>query len=118
MGLNKKLNYFSAIFIICLVAVSTLFHFQIHIADALTLEQLPAYGISISTWLIIFEPVLGIFLFFNRSLYALTEIQFVLYWILAIFIIYILMKAILLKEKQGRKKFIYRQLVNIPIITG
>lgn len=118
MGLNKKLNYLSALFIICLVAVSTLSHFQIHIADALTMEQLPEYGISISMWRIIFEPVLGIFLFFNRSLYALNEIQILLYWILAIFIIYILTKAILLKEKQGRKKFIYRQLVNIPIVTG
>ncbi len=118
MGLNKKLNYFSAIFIICLVAVATLFHFPIHIADALTPEQLTDYGISISMWRIIFEPVLGIFLFFNRSLYALSEIQVLLYWILAIFIIYILIKAILLKEKQARKKFIYRQLVNIPIVTG
>ena len=118
MGLSNKLKYASTLFIICIAAISLFFHFPIHIADAITLEAQPEYEIHISLWRILFEPILGILLFFNRSLYALAEIQVLLYWILALYIIYCLIKAILIPDAQSRKKFIFRQLANIPIVIG
>ena len=118
MALGNKLKYTSALFIFCIAAISLFFHFPIHIADAITLEAQPEYEIHISLWRILFEPILGILLFFNRSLYALAEIQVLLYWILALYIIYCLIKAILIPDTQSRKKFILRQLANIPIVIG
>ena len=115
--LNKTQKYISAVLIVAIILVAVLFHYSIHIANALTLETLSEYSIHISIWRILFEPVVGILLFFNRSIYA-TELQLVLYWILAIFIIYSLIKSILIKNKQSKKKFIIRQLVNIPIVVG
>ena len=118
MALSNKLKYASALFIFCIAAISLFFHFPIHITDAITLEAQPEYEIHISLWRILFEPILGILLFFNRSLYALAEIQVLLYWILALYIIYCLIKAILIPDTQSRKKFILRQLANIPIVIG
>ncbi len=116
--LNKTQKYISAILIAAIILVSVLFHYSIHIANALTLETLSEYGISISIWRVLFEPILGVLLFFNRSFFAVTEFKFVLYWILTIFIIYSFIKSILIKDKQPKKKFIVRQLFNIPIIVG
>lgn len=114
----KKLNFVSAIFFFIIIAVSALFHYPIHIADALTLEHLHEYDIHISVWRVLFEPILGILLFFNRSLYALNEIQFLLYWVLIIFVVWVIVKAFLIRDKQIRKKHILHQLAHIPIIIG
>lgn len=118
MVTSNKLKYFSAIFFLIIVAISVFFHFTIHIADALTLEQLSDYGINMSIWRILFEPILGLLLFFNRTLYALSEFQILLYWVLAIFIVYVSLKAFLIHDKKARTKYILRQLSNIPILIG
>lgn len=116
--LTKKQIYTSAVLIALIILVSVLFHYSIHIVNALTLETLQEYDINISTWRILFEPVLGVLLFFNRAFFAITEFQFVLYWILVIFIIYSFIKAILVRGKQSKTKFIIGQLVNFPIVIG
>ncbi|RLD33070.1 MAG: hypothetical protein DRI73_06070 [Bacteroidetes bacterium] len=116
--INKTKILIPAIILAAIILVSVLFHYTIHIADALTLEALSEYEINISIWRILFEPVLGVLLFFNRSFYALEEFIFVLYWVLAVFILYSLIKFILIKDGKGKKSFIIRQLVNFPIIIG
>lgn len=115
---GSKRNYFLAIFFFIIALISIFFHYPIHITDALTLEALPEYDIKIPIWRMVFEPFLGLLLFFNRSLYALTEIQFLLYWMLAIFIIYVIIKIITKKRRRSRKKYALRQLANIPILIG
>ena len=115
---SKSQIVFTSALIAAIIFVSLLFHYPIQIVDALTLETMPEFGIHISVWRILFEPFLGILLFFNRALYPITEFRFVLYWALAIFIIYSIVKSFRLKNRQQRKSFIVRQLVNLPIIGG
>jgi hypothetical protein len=115
---NKKLIYYSSAFFAVIVATSLFFHFQVHISDALTLEVLPEFGIRISFWRVLFEPILGLLLFFNRSLYAIEETQILLYWVLAVFLITVIIKAILIGKTPDRKSFIVSQLVNLPLVTG
>lgn len=116
--LTKKQLYTSAVLIAAIILVSVLFHYPIHIINALTLENLSEYGIHISIWRIVFEPFLGALLFFNRTFFAVDEFQLILYWILAIYFVYSIIKSILIKDKQSKKKFIIGQLVHFPIVIG
>ncbi len=116
--LKKVQKYLPAVLITAIILMSVLFHYSIHIENALTLESLPEFGISISIWRILFEPVLGLLLFYNGSFHAITELRYLLNWVLLIFIVYTLIKTILVKEKHIRNTFIIRQLVVIPIIIG
>ena len=116
--LNKSQIVFSSVLTAAIVIVSLLFHYPIQIVNALTLETMPEFGIHISVSRILFEPFLGLLLFFNRALYPITEFRFVLYWLLAIIIIYSIGKSLGLKNRQQRKSFIFSQLVNLPIIAG
>ena len=118
MSILKKQNKVSAVLITAIILVSALFHYSIHIENALTQETLSDFGIHISIWKIVFEPVLGILLFFNRSFHTLIELRFLLFWVLVVFIVYSIIKSILLKEWRLRKRFIVSQLVHIPIVIG
>jgi len=113
-----KNKYIVLIIIISIVIVSFLFPYSIYIRDALTLQPDPEFGIKISIWRILTEPIMGILLFFNRSTFALEENQYVLYWVLIFFIIYSLIKVFVINNEQKRKKFIISQLVNLPIVIG
>jgi len=102
--------------IVLVLIISNIFHYSIHIEDALKLEPLLEYGIAISIWRILFEPIIGLLLFFNRVLYSIDELIITLYWVLLIFLIYNIIKSIVTKE--NRKKFIIAQIVNAPLILG
>jgi len=115
---NKIQKFLPGLVIASIILVSVGFHYSIHIQNALTLDSAPEFGIQISIWRILFEPVLGILLFFNRSFHTLTELRYLLFWILAIFMIYTLVKSVLIKDKLVRRKFIIGQLVVIPIVIG
>lgn len=115
---NKRHIYFAGIFITGITLISLLFHYPVHIADALTLGTLPEYEIHISVWRILFEPVLGVLLFFNRAFYAISEFQLILVWILIIFIVHSIFKSISIKDKPAKKKFIISQLINLPLVIG
>jgi hypothetical protein len=118
----KKLNNFQKIavliFVLTIFILSTLFHFPVHITDALTLEAVPDFDIHISFWRIVFEPIMGILTFFNRSVYAIKENEYVLYWVLIFFIIYSLWRYLKFTDKKEKKKFVISQLVNFPIVIG
>lgn len=110
----QKFAVFFLIFLIFLIATS--FHFQIHFEDVL--KQVPAteYGVNISIWRIMFEPVIGPLLFLNRSLYALEELPLALLWIVIFYGIYSL--AGIFKVQHNRKKNSLEKLSNIPLIFG
>lgn len=116
--MNHKLKIFAGVFLSSIVLISIAFPYPIHIADALTLEVLPEYDIHVSIWRYLFEPALGVILFFNRASYAVAEFPFVLVWVLAIFIFYGLVKSIVIIDKQAKKRFIIRQVVNLPMVIG
>jgi hypothetical protein len=116
--LSNTQKYTLAGILIAIVILSVFFPFTIHIENALTLEPEPDFGIHIPVWKTVFEPVLGLLLFYNRSFHALTEMRFLLFWILAIFIAYSLIKTFIIKNKQKRSGFVLLQLVNIPIVIG
>ena len=114
MNIDKKTIFSSVILLI--IILSTIFHYSIYIEDALTLEALPEYGISISIWRILTEPITGLLLYFNRMLYPLDELYITIAWVLFIFIFYSLVKVSILKEE--KKKYILSQIINLPLIFG
>ncbi|MEN8122666.1 MAG: hypothetical protein ABFS35_20160 [Bacteroidota bacterium] len=118
MGINKRLKYISGLCTLTIAAISIFFHYPVQIIDALTLEALPDYDFHIPIWKILFEPILGILLFFNRGLFAIDELFLSLYWALIIFISYSILKAVLTKDSSLRKKFFLNQLVNLPFVIG
>lgn len=114
--MKAKKIIFPLILIFLIILISSLFHFKIHIEDAITLEPLSEYGIAISVWRIIFEPIIGLLLFFNRVLYSIDELLFTLVWVFLVFIIYSVLRSIFIKE--NKKKFIIAQVVNTPLLLG
>ena len=113
--ISKKIRI-PSILIILIIIISILFHYTIHIVDALTLEPLPEYGISISIWRILFEPIIGLLLFFNRVLYSIDELLYTLIWVLFLFTFYSVVKLFVIEEK--KLKYIICQIVNLPLLFG
>ncbi|MEN8117229.1 MAG: PHP domain-containing protein [Bacteroidota bacterium] len=114
---NKKLKYLSGLFILFVIVVSSVFHYRIQIIDALNETPQSSFDIKISTLRIIFEPVFGPLLFFNRGLYALEELLFTLYCVLILFLIYSLFKLVT-KERAVKKRYLLNQISNLPFIIG
>jgi hypothetical protein len=114
--MNKKLKYSAGIFILIIAIITLAFHYSPHVIDAITRETASEYGIRISVWRILFEPVLGVMLFLNRSLFPVVEVEYFLLWILIIMVIYSIYSIVVVKEEKGR--LIISQIVNLPIILG
>lgn len=112
----KKTIYSAIISIVVIALISLVFHYTPHIIDALTREPADGYGIRISVWRVLFEPVLGVMLYLNRSLYPLQEIVYLLLWVLIFLAGHGMYKIITAKEKKGR--LAVRQIVNLPVILG
>ncbi len=100
-----------------IAGVALVFPYPVHIENALTLQPEAGFGIQPNFWRTVFEPVLGILLYFNRSFYAVKESTMTLYWLVLIFAVYTLVKGFVLKNS-NRKKFMLRQLINLPILVG
>ena len=116
---GEKIRKYVLIFVIvAIIVVAFFFPYSIHIQDALTLQPDPEFGIKISIWRIIFEPILGLLLFFNRSLYALDELLILLYWILGFYLSYVILKFFISKNISNNKKYIVNQIVNLPLVVG
>ncbi len=114
--MKKNKILIPSILIALIIILSKLFHYPIHIEDALTLEALPEYGITISIWRILFEPIIGVLLFFNRVLYSIDELLLTLYWGVLLILLYTIGKFVMLQD--GKKKFIVSKLLNLPIVVG
>ena len=97
-------------------ALATVFHFQIYFEDVLTLAPATEYGIDISIWRIVFEPVLGPLHYLNRSLYVLDEVPLVLLWVLIFYVAFGV--SVIFKQKSNRKYSVYRWLTNLLLLIG
>jgi hypothetical protein len=118
MQIQKSLLKWAAALIAAIVVTATLFHFPITIVNAVTGAQVPEFGIHVSGWRILFEPLLGILLYFNQSFYAIKEFALLLLWILAIVLIYSTLHAIRIKEEKCRNSFLFNQLFNLLLLVG
>ncbi|NOY37339.1 MAG: PHP domain-containing protein [Chlorobi bacterium] len=108
----------AGIILAVILLISLLLHYPVRILDALTQEPVAGYGIRISPWRIIFEPFLGLLLYFNRSLYALSEVPWALVWLFSFYFIFILWKGFATGKRQERKKWLTARMVDIPLIIG
>ena len=108
----------SAIFLVGVTLIAILGHYPPRIIDALTLQTAPGFGVHVPAGRIIFEPVMGLLLFFNRSLYALTEVPYALGWLFLFYLVWIIWKGIRIREHKVRKRWVGGRLVDIPIIGG
>lgn len=114
----KIRKYLVAIFIVAIAVLAFVFPYHIYIQDAITLENAQEFGIQISNWRIVFEPILGLLTFFNRSIYALEELNILLYWILGTYLLFTIFRLFASKINFNKKKFIISQLVKLPLVVG
>ncbi len=115
---NTKWFYLGGLSITIIILINILLHYNIRIIDAVSLGTLPQFEVQISSWRIIFEPILGVLLFFNRSLYTLSEFPYVLYWVLFFWFISLIFKLSRTNSRKDKLNHLIRQLLNIPIIAG
>ena len=104
------------VFILCIIFLTTFFHFQVYFENVLTFAPESDYGLKISIWRIIFEPILGLLLYFNRSIYALEELPLALLWVVIFYIGFSLIK--IFKERTERKKILFKKLASLPLLLG
>ena len=116
-NLNKTKTILWGILILILLG-AVFFPYSIKIVDALTLETVSDFNIHIPFIRLLFEPFLGLLLFFNRSLYPLHEFQLLLYWILLVFSMYRLVQFFSISNKKNRNAFLWQQFLNLPIVGG
>lgn len=118
MYYTKRTVRTAIVLIAAIVAAAVFFHYPITVTDALSLEPDPEFGIHVPAWRIVFEPFLGLLLFFNQAFYAIREFMLMVLWVLALFLLYSMVRSFMLPDKTDRKRFVARQLVNLPIVAG
>jgi hypothetical protein len=116
--MNRKIWIIPLALTAVIAFVAVFFHYPVHIENALTLHPEPDFEVQVSWLRIIFEPVLGVLLWFNRAFYALSEIMVLLYWVLGLFVIYTLVQSFRLKGKYQVKRFLVSQLLILPVLVG
>jgi DNA polymerase III, alpha subunit len=102
--------------ILAIVFVSIAFPYPVTIQNALTLKPEPGFDIVSSVWRVIFEPFLGLLLYFNRAFYAIEEFTAVLYWIITVFVVATIVRSF--KFKSDIKRFFISQVFNLLILVG
>ncbi|MGB5554054.1 MAG: hypothetical protein WBM83_05285 [Flavobacteriaceae bacterium] len=116
MGKGKTEIYIIAACILFIVVLATFFHFEVHYENVLANLPEPEFGVQISVWRIVFEPVIGLLLFFNRSIYALKELPLALLWAAIFYFLFSLRHVVTTGEV--RKKVLLKKVANIPLILG
>lgn len=116
--MSKKLFTVSAILTVLIVLVSWAFHYTVHIENALTHQPESGFMLESSLWRTVFEPFLGLLLYFNRAYYAIDEFTMVLAWSIAVFIIYSLLLYFRKESKRLKFRFLLSQLFNLVLLVG
>ena len=116
--MNKKGLIIPLVLIFVVSLIAWVFHYPVHIENALTFQPEPGFGLLPSGWRLVFEPFLGILLYFNRAFYAIEELIFVLCWMIVFFIAYSIIKSFRMNNRQLIKRFLLSQLLNLPILLG
>lgn len=119
MSKKNKLIIVAIIAVFALIAI--LFHYPIQIIDALSSETVPGIGVKISIWRVIFEPFLGILLFYLRADQPLLEFLMLLIWVL-VFSLLITVTFRVLRKDNGLGKMVLKSLwmwlKNAPLIVS
>ncbi len=114
---RTRTHYFVfALIMLLIILLSTVFHFQVHFEDALTHSPALDYEVDISTWRIVFEPILGPLLYLNRSIYVLEEVPLTLFWVLVFYSILSLEKVF--RGELARKRDVLEKLADLPLVIG
>ncbi len=116
--MSRKIFIVSAVSIVAIVFVSWIFHYPVHIQNALTHQPEAGFILEPSFWRVVFEPFVGLLLYFNRAFYAIDEFIMVLSWALGIFLIYSFVKYFKHGNKNLKRKFLLNQLLNLPLLVG
>ena len=93
-----------------IVILAIVFHYPIRIIDALTSEPIPDFGINISVWRIIFEPVIGVLLFYLRADQPLLEFIILLIWIISLSLVISFIPILITKDSNGFNAILYKFL--------
>lgn len=116
--MDKK-TWFVALALSVFVALTAvLFHYPVHIQNALTMQPEPGFDVHVSGWRTIFEPFLGVLLYFNRAFYAVEEFIVLLYWLVGLFVVFVLVRSFSLKDKKQLKPFLAGRLISLIILIG
>jgi len=118
MLMNKKIFAISVFLMAILAFIATVFHYPVHIQNALTRQPEAGFILEPSFWRIAFEPFLGLLLYFNRAFYAIGEFTMVLVWSLAIFFIYSLIFYFRKDSTVLKNRFLLNQLFNLVLLVG
>ncbi|HDZ06739.1 hypothetical protein LCGC14_0292680 [marine sediment metagenome] len=102
--------------ILLIIILATFFHFEIEFENTLTNLSDENFGVDISIWRYIFEPFLGVLLFFNRTLYPLEELPLALIWIIILYVLCCVIQAY--SKKDGSKIVLLKKLSNLPLLLG
>lgn len=116
MGREKIKKLIVVVPFLFIIVLATFFHFEVHYENALTNLPETDFGVYISIWRYIFEPVLGPLLFYNRSIYALSELPLAFLW--GVFGYLLLGVIRVCRKKDNKKKRLWNKLANIPLILG
>ena len=112
-----KTKIFVAIPILIIAFLAFFFHLDIHIIDALSQAPVPEYDVHIPMARLLFEPILGLLLYFNRAIYPLQELPIALLWILVSHTC-LGMIRIYIAEAPFRRRVALRFLGNLPLLIG
>ena len=110
------IGLFTLMAVVILIPLSAPYH--VRIIDALSLQKVPGYGVHIPFYRILFEPFLGLLLYFNRSLYALTEVPLAMGWLFAAYLVWMVWRGLAMKDRLYRKRWFGGRIADIPIAGG
>ena len=110
------IGFFSVIVILALV-----FHYPIQIVDALSSEPVTGFEITISVWRVIFEPFIGLLLFYLRADQPFLEFTVLLIWIISLFLIIPVLSTLFKKDSRILSAITHKFLAwlkKIPLILS
>ncbi|MBT4399901.1 MAG: hypothetical protein HOD37_10505, partial [Bacteroidetes bacterium] len=119
--MSKKNNLIIVAIIAVFALISVLFHYPVQIIDALSSETVPGFGLRITVWRVIFEPFLGILLFYLRADQPILEFVMLLIWVLVFYLLITVTFRVLRKDNGLGKmvlKSLWMWLKNVPLIVS
>jgi hypothetical protein len=114
----KKIVIVTLVALLAVILLPLLGHYPPRIIDALTLQPAEGYGIHVPWFRILFEPFLGLLLFFNRSLYALTEVPYALAWLFVLYLIWSIWRGALISDRRVRRRWFGGRVADLPLVGG
>lgn len=106
-------------FLSVIIMLALAFHYPIQIVDALGSEPVPGFEVKISIWRVIFEPFIGLLLFYLRADQPFLEFTVLLIWIISGLLIIPVVSTLLKKGGRALSMIKHKFLVwlkNIPLI--